>query len=270
RLELAARHGAAEFERLLGAPDAALGVDHERQLVVAPRDAAVGAQLTGGEGEVPRRVGGDRGRLPRHADPAGATRGGESVPVGERGILVDETAGHHEVLGDPVGVVLAERLELGARGAVELIRGDVVGDDGVVVAGAGIGVAGRTRARLAGTGSGARCGSRSALRSPGSAPSTPACGARLPGPRLPAAGSAAAGSSTARSGRPVTAVASGSLVLVSHRSPWSAHAMATRTDLGAWAVKRRRPTRCTGGPPRKKSGGVLLSHEVPLAVPSAL
>ena len=81
----------------------------------------MGAQLAQREGEVAGRVGGDRDGLADDADPAGATRGGEGVPVGERGILVDEPAGHDQVLGDAVGVVLAEGPELAAGDLVELV-----------------------------------------------------------------------------------------------------------------------------------------------------
>ena len=40
---------------------------------------------------------------------------------------------HHQMPGDAIRVVLAEGLQLGAGNAIEVLRLDVVGDDGVVV-----------------------------------------------------------------------------------------------------------------------------------------
>ena len=88
--QLGARHGTPELERPIGTTDAPLAVDHQRQLVVAAGDAAVGAQLAQREREVAGRVGGDRDGLAHDADAAGATCRREGVPVGERGILVDQ------------------------------------------------------------------------------------------------------------------------------------------------------------------------------------
>ncbi|MGV3713857.1 hypothetical protein, partial [Pseudolysinimonas sp.] len=69
--------------------------------------------------------------------------------MGERRVVVDETTGHHEVTSDPVGVVLAERLELAARDLVELVRGDRLGDLRIVVAGTGLVALLTARARAA-------------------------------------------------------------------------------------------------------------------------
>src|SRR5690606_6919520 len=76
-----------------------------------------------------------------------AARGGESVTVREGRVGVDEPPRHHEMTRDPVGVVFTERLQLDACGAIELIRGDVVGDDGVVVPRTRVVVAGSIGAR---------------------------------------------------------------------------------------------------------------------------
>ncbi|WP_220456275.1 hypothetical protein, partial [Curtobacterium sp. ME26] len=48
-------------------------------------------------------------------------------------VVVDEQRGHDEVLRDPVRVVLAERLELGTGGRVEVARRDALVDLGVLV-----------------------------------------------------------------------------------------------------------------------------------------
>ncbi len=61
----------------------------------------------------------------------------------ESRIGVDQPAGHHEVLGDPVGVVLAEGLQFGAGDLVEVLRFDVVLDVRIVVARTGVAVVAR-------------------------------------------------------------------------------------------------------------------------------
>src|SRR5690606_15712009 len=140
-------HRTAQLERLLGSADASLGIDHERQLIVTTGDASVGAQLAEGEREVTRRVRRDRRRLAHDADATRPARGGESVTVREGRVGVDEPPRHHEMTRGPVGVVFTERLQLDACGAIELIRGDVVGDDGVVVPRTRVVVAGSIGAR---------------------------------------------------------------------------------------------------------------------------
>src|SRR5690606_35699964 len=109
--------------------------------------APVGAQLAEGEREVTRRVRRDRRALTHDADSTRAARGGESVTVREGRVGVDEPTRHHEMTRDPVGVVFTERLQLDACGAIELIRGDVVVDDGVVVPRTRVVVAGSIGAR---------------------------------------------------------------------------------------------------------------------------
>lgn len=120
-------HRAREFERTIGTAEAAFAVDHHRQLVIAPGDAAVGAQFAQREAEVTGRVGGDRERLAYHADAAGTACRRDRVLVRQLGVLVDESGHHHQVTGDPLGVVGAEGLQLVAGNAVEFLRLRVVG-----------------------------------------------------------------------------------------------------------------------------------------------
>ena len=100
-------------------------------------------QLAQREREVAGRIGGDRDGLADDADPAGAARRGQCVPVRERGILVDEAARHDQVLRDAVGVVLAQGAQLAAGDLVELVGRDVIRDGRVVVARTGVLVARR-------------------------------------------------------------------------------------------------------------------------------
>src|SRR5690606_11080849 len=100
---------------------------------ILARDAAVGAQLTQRESEIPHGVRGDRERLAHHGDATGPTRGRQRVTVGQFGVGVDEAGRHHEVLGDTLRVLRAEGLQLVAGDTVELLVGDVLGDGRVVV-----------------------------------------------------------------------------------------------------------------------------------------
>ncbi len=106
--EVLAVDGAAELEGAVGTPDAALAVDHERDLVVGAGDAAEGAQLAEREGEVADRVGGDGEALADDRDAAGPTCGGQGVPVGELRVVVDEPCRHDEVPRHLVGVLLRQ------------------------------------------------------------------------------------------------------------------------------------------------------------------
>ncbi|WP_175477446.1 hypothetical protein [Curtobacterium sp. MCBA15_008] len=124
---------APELERTLRTAEATLAVDHHRKLVVAARDATVGPELTERCGEVPEAVGRDRGGLAHDTDPAGSTSGAEGVLVGGLRVVVDEHRGCDEVAGHPVGVVLAEGLQLGAGDLVEVARVDLLGDLRVLV-----------------------------------------------------------------------------------------------------------------------------------------
>ena len=133
--ERAAVDGAADLERAVGAADAALAVDHERDLVVAAGDPAVGAQFAQREGEVARRVGGDRERSRGRRAMRPARRDADDrVLVRELGVVVDELRRHREVARDPLGVLLAQGLQLVARAAaLRSCGGDLVGDERIVV-----------------------------------------------------------------------------------------------------------------------------------------
>ena len=131
--QLGAVDGAADLERAVGSTDAALAVDHERQLVVASGDATIGAQLAQRENEVSGRVGGDRQRLAHDRNAAGTASGRHRMTMGQLGIVVEQLGCRDEVPGDLVGVLLAERLQLGAGALVEVPWLDALGDFGVVV-----------------------------------------------------------------------------------------------------------------------------------------
>ena len=105
-------HRATHLEGAVGAADAPLAVDHERDLVVASRDAPVGAQLAQRESEIARRIGRDRERLPDDRDAPGTSRRRQCMLVRQRGVLVDELRRHRQVARDLVGVLLAQRLQL--------------------------------------------------------------------------------------------------------------------------------------------------------------
>jgi hypothetical protein len=53
--------------------------------------------------------------------------------VSEVGLLVDETCGHHQMASHPVGVLLAQRLQLDPRALVQVARFDIVWKVGIVV-----------------------------------------------------------------------------------------------------------------------------------------
>ena len=131
-----ARHRTGQLERLVGPAQSAFAVDHHGQLVVSAGDAPVGAQFPQRQREVADRVRGDRQGLPHHGDAAGATGRGHGVPMRQLRVLLDEAGGHGQVPGDLLGVLLAQRLQLGAGDAVEVFRLHVLGDERVVVAGA--------------------------------------------------------------------------------------------------------------------------------------
>lgn len=127
------RHGSPLLERALRPPHPPLAVHHERQLIVAPGDPAVGAQLPQGERVILHRVGRDREGLPHHADPAGATRRRDRVLVRQRRILVDQPGRHHQMLGHALGVLFTQCLQLIARDAIQFAGFHAVRDDRVVV-----------------------------------------------------------------------------------------------------------------------------------------
>ncbi|XNN87645.1 hypothetical protein ACL00T_15075 [Curtobacterium flaccumfaciens] len=85
-------------------------------------------------GEVAEAVRGDRGRLPDDTDTTGTTSSAQGVLVGRLGVVVDEERSCYEVPRDPVGVVLAEGLQLHPGRRVEVARLDLLGDLRVVVA----------------------------------------------------------------------------------------------------------------------------------------
>ena len=124
---------AADLERAIGTADAALAVDHERDLVVAPGDPAVRAQLAQRESEIAGRIGGDREGLAHDRDAARATGCRHRVLVCELGVHLDELRRHREVTRHPLGVLLAQCLEFVARTRGQILRRDLVGNERIVV-----------------------------------------------------------------------------------------------------------------------------------------
>lgn len=121
------------FESLVRPAEGALAVDHHGQVLLRAGDASVRAQLLQRQGIVSRRVGGDARGLPDDADPAGLADRRVGVLQGELGVVVHVARGHHQVLGDALGIARLERVELVAGHAVDLaaghIRIDVRGDE---------------------------------------------------------------------------------------------------------------------------------------------
>jgi len=120
--------GTSGLQRPIGTPAAAFAVHEEGDLIIATGDAAIGAQLPQGEREIARGVRGDRGGL---ADNSDSPRTGHSrlrVLVGQSRVLVDEAGRHREMACHGVGVLLAQCLELVARGSCEVARGDLFGN----------------------------------------------------------------------------------------------------------------------------------------------
>lgn len=78
------------LERLLGAAEAALAVDHQCEVAVESAQAAVGAQLAQRQGEVAGAVGGDREGLTGDGDAPRAPARREGVLVREGRVIVDE------------------------------------------------------------------------------------------------------------------------------------------------------------------------------------
>lgn len=125
--------GPSQLECALRTAESALAVDHHRKLVVAPRDTAVGPEFPESRREVTQSVGRYRQGLADHGDASSPTSGADRVRVREFRVVVDEECCGHEVLRDPVRVVLAQRLQLGARLDVEITGLDALGDVRVIV-----------------------------------------------------------------------------------------------------------------------------------------
>ena len=98
-----------------------LTVHHERQLVITPRDAAIGSQFTKRECEISDRIGRNREGFTHHCNAPRTTCGGHRVRVGKCGIGIDQSGHHHEVLRDTVRVLFAQRLQLSSRDAIEVL-----------------------------------------------------------------------------------------------------------------------------------------------------
>ena len=133
RLERRTVRRTAQLQRTLWTAEATLAVDHHRQLVVAPGDPTVRPQLAQRRAEVTESVGRDRSGLTDHRHTTGTARSTQRVLVRELGILVHEQRRRHEVPRNPVGVVLAEGLQLRAGLRVEVTRLHVLGDLRVLV-----------------------------------------------------------------------------------------------------------------------------------------
>ena len=127
------RRALRELHRLLGLTERAVAVGHDRQVGRGAVHPLGRAQVRERLGVVPRGVRRLAGRLAHDRQPRGPRPGGERVPVGGLGVLVDQHPGGGQVPGDPGGELLREPLELGRHRAVELGAGDVLGQVRAVV-----------------------------------------------------------------------------------------------------------------------------------------
>ena len=212
----------------------------------------------------------------------------------ECGVGVDERRGHHEVLRDPVGILFRQSAQLVARDAVELFAGDLVGNRRVVMTRTIVVALGAVRA----IGSGCARRPRTAVPRAGTLRLAGALGLPVAPRRAIAlrASVSARRTVTTRSTIPLrrTIMPRGTIALrrsvtpgrtipprrtITLRRTITARAIVAGRALRAIShgvlleLKNRSLTRnghpLLGGHLTKKSGGVLLSHEVTLAVPSA-
>ncbi|MBL3678821.1 hypothetical protein D3230_05865 [Leucobacter chromiireducens subsp. solipictus] len=125
----------AGLDRLLGAAQATLAVDHQCEVAVESTQATVGAEFAQREGEIARAVRRDRERLPSDRDPSGPTACRQRVLVRQLGVVIDEERDHSEVPGDALLDVCLQRLQLVAGRRVQIARFDLVRKHRVLVLG---------------------------------------------------------------------------------------------------------------------------------------
>ena len=252
--ELLLRRVAHQRQRTVGTAQRALAVGHDRDVVLDAVHPLGGTQLGQCLGVLPRGVGRLAHGLAHDGQPAGARPGGQGVLVGGLRLGVDQQAGGHQVAGHPLGQLVGQRLQLRLDRAVELLAGDLLGDRRAVVALPGSRCARRRRSRSSRRG-------RLNSRLP---PLLPRSRRPPPRPASPPRRPLRAGRPLGCPGRLRCCGACAADGLRARRAPtycWFDHRCCR---------KRLRAAPRGAALSKSMSGDVLLSHDLPVAVPSAL